>query len=219
MEARGPGGLLSPATGEPNPNGRLEAFSDGVFAIAITLLVIDFAVPSPENIGSDMDLWAALGHMAPVVFSFVLSFTVILITWFNHHAALRLVDRSSPSFLYANGLLLLTVAIIPFPTALLGEYLLTDHSAPAVVVYNAVLSLQAVGWVLLSEAALRGNLTRNATSRASMRVNNRNGYFAMLLYAALAGLAFWFPHMIAALTTLTWIFWLVHGIRIKHEEA
>ena len=73
---------------ETNPNGRLEAFCDGVFAIAITLLVIDLAVPAPDTVRSTPDLWAALGRMAPVVFAFVLSFLVILITWFNHTAAL-----------------------------------------------------------------------------------------------------------------------------------
>ena len=169
---------------ETNPNGRLEAFCDGVFAIAITLLVIDLAVPAPDAVRSTPNLWAALGRMAPVVFAFVLSFLVILITWFNHTAALRLVDKSTPAFVYANGLLLLTVAIVAFPTALLGEYILTDYAAPAVVIYNAVAALQAATWVLVTEAALRGKLTRNETATASMRVNCRNGYFGFGLYHA-----------------------------------
>jgi uncharacterized membrane protein len=204
---------------ETNPNGRLEAFSDGVFAIAITLLVIDFAVPAHRDVGSERDLWQALLGMAPTVFSFLLSFVVILITWVNHQAALKLVDKSAPSFLYANGLLLLTVAVIPFPTALLGEYLLTDSAAPAVVVYNGVIVLQAVGWVLVAETALGNRLARNATAEAWMRVNRRNGYGAIGLYGALAIGAVWLPHVVAALTTLTWVFWLVHGVRIRHEGA
>ena len=204
---------------ETNPNVRLEAFSDGVFAIAITLLVIELAVPAPEAVGSTADLWAALGHMAPTMFSFVLSFLVILITWVNHAAFLKLLDKSSSTFVYANGLLLLTVAVIPFPTALLGEYLLTDMAAPAVVIYNAVIVLQAAGWVLMAESALRGKLTKNETSTSSMRVNGRNGYFAIVLYTALAIAAFWVPLPIAVLTTLTWVFWLIHGINIKHEPV
>jgi uncharacterized membrane protein len=204
---------------DTNPNGRLEAFSDGVFAIAITLLVIELTVPAPDTIRSTAGLWAALAHMGPLLFSFVLSFLVILITWVNHAALMKLVDKSAPAFVYANGLLLLTVVIIPFPTALLGEYLLTDHAGAAVFIYNAVIALQAVAWVLVAGSALRGKLTRNETSTASMRVNGRNGYFAIVLYTALAIAGFWLPLAIAALTTLTWVFWLIHGINIKHEQA
>lgn len=105
---------------EANPNSRLEAFSDGVFAIALTLLIIDVKLPSPENIHSTSDFWQALQNITPSVFAFVLSFGIILITWVNHHAVLKLVNKSSASFIYANGFMLLGVVIIPFPTSLLG---------------------------------------------------------------------------------------------------
>jgi len=202
-----------------NPNARLEAFCDGVFAIAITLLVIEFSVPKPETVHSAQDLWAALAHMAPAIVSFVLSFVVILITWVNHHATLKLLDKSSPSFVYANGLLLLSIAIIPFPTALLGEYLHTDYASPAVVIYDGVLMLLAVAWVLLSSAALRNHLTRDEAATAALRVGHRRGYAAIALYGALTVLALWFPHAVAVLTILTWAFWLVHGIRLRGTET
>jgi uncharacterized membrane protein len=75
-------------------------------------------LPSTERIGSTSELWHALQRLASAVFAFVLSFGVILITWVNHHATLKLVHDSSASFIYANGFLLLTVVFIPFPTAL-----------------------------------------------------------------------------------------------------
>ena len=100
---------------EKNPNVRLETFCDGVFAIALTLLIIDIKIPSTENISTTAELWLALEHLAPSIFAFLLSFIVILITWVNHHAALGLVHKSSPHFIYANGLLLLTVVFVPFP--------------------------------------------------------------------------------------------------------
>ena len=146
--------------------------------------------------------------------AFTLSFIVIFITWVNHHSTLLLVNRSSASFIFANGLLLFSVVLIPFPTSLLGAQVLTSHSAPAVVLYNAVLSLQAAGWILLTGAALRNRLTKNAVSTAAMRVNNRNGYLAFAIYSTFAVLAYWFPITIAALTTMTWIFWLVLGITV-----
>ena len=136
------------------PNSRLETFCDGVFAIALTLLVLDIKIPRADAVGTTRELWLALRHLVPSVLVFVLSFVIILITWVNHHAAFRLVNRSSAVFMFANGFLLLTVVIMPFPTALVGEYLLTDHAAPAVVIYNAVTAVQAAGWILLSGVAV-----------------------------------------------------------------
>src|SRR5215831_10821723 len=140
---------------DSHPNTRLEAFCDGVFAIALTLLIIDIKTPASEGIDTTRKLWLALGHLAPSIFAFVLTFAIILITWVNHHRFFRSVNQSSGRFLYANGFLLLTVVIMPFPTALVGEYLLTDHAAPAVVVYNSVTAVQSVAWILVSGAALR----------------------------------------------------------------
>jgi uncharacterized membrane protein len=201
---------------EAHSNVRLEAFCDGVFAIALTLLIIDIRLPSTDSIGSTTELWRALQHLAPSVFAFLLSFGVILITWVNHHETLRLVHGSSASFIYANGFLLLTVVFIPFPTSLLGAYIWTDHATPAVVLYNAVLAAQAIGWILVTGAALKNHLIDDETSTLKMRENNRNGYGAFVLYALLAILAFWFPITVAIITTVSWIFWLILGIRMKH---
>src|SRR5262245_33076896 len=127
---------------DTNVNARLEAFCDGVFAIAITLLIIELRLPGAGEIRDTSGLWTALARMTPSFFAFLLSFLIILITWVNHHHSLKLVHKSSGSFIYANGFLLLTVVFVPFPTSLVGEYLVTDHAAPAVILYNAVLSLQ-----------------------------------------------------------------------------
>jgi uncharacterized membrane protein len=114
---------------DTHPNARLEAFCDGVFAIAATLLVIDVKLPATDLVESTSGLWLALRHTGPAIAAFILSFAIIFITWVNHHATLKLVGRSSSSFIYANGLLLLTVVFLPFPTALPGEYVMTDHAA------------------------------------------------------------------------------------------
>jgi uncharacterized membrane protein len=200
---------------DPHPNARLETFCDGVFAIALTLLIIDIKIPASDLIGSSRDMWLALRHLAPSFFAFVVSFTIIFITWANHHAAFKLVNRSSASFIFANGFLLLTVVFMPFPTALVGEYLLTDHAAPAVVLYNSLTAVQAVAWILVSGAALESRLTKDEASAAVMRNNRRNGYFACVVYALLALVAIWFPLTIAIVTTLLWGYWLVLGLRME----
>jgi len=199
-----------------HPTARLEAFCDAVFAIAMTLLVIELKPPHAVTITTTAELWHALQDMAPAVFAFVLSFTVILITWVNHHGAFRLVKGSTASFIYANGFLLLTVAFIPFPTSLLGEYVGTDHASPAVVLYNAVLASNAVGWILISTSALKNGLAIDEKAEATTREHRRNGYFALLLYAFLAIVAIWLPTAVAVVTTITWIFWLILGVRLRH---
>ena len=86
---------------ESNTNSRLEAFCDGVFAIALTLLIIGIIIPSSETITTTNDLWLALQHLLPSVFAFLLSFIIIFISWVNHHGTLKLIHKSSPGFIYA----------------------------------------------------------------------------------------------------------------------
>ena len=203
---------------DPHPNTRLEAFCDGVFAIALTLLIIDIKIPASEGIRTTRELWLALGHLGPSIFAFVLSFAIILITWVNHHGMFKLVNKSSASFIYANGFLLLTVVFMPFPTALVGEYLLTDHAGPAVVIYNSVTVVQSAAWILVSGAALRGQLTRDDRSTSLMRDNHRNGYVAVVVYSLLALIAVWFPLAIAIVTTVLWVYWLTFSLRETTEN-
>lgn len=200
-----------------NPNSRLEAFCDGVFAIALTLLIIDIKIPSTKEINSTAEFWHALKEIAPSVFAFILSFTIILITWVNHHNALKLGKGTTSSFIYANGFLLLTVVFMPFPTSLLGEYILTDHAAPAVILYESTMALQALGWILIIKTALKNDLGKSEKANLQIRRNGQFGYFAFVLYTLCAIIAIWFPFAIAVITTITWIFWLVWGIRIKLE--
>ena len=196
---------------DPHPNARLETFCDGVFAIALTLLIIDIKVPVPEGIGTTRDLWLALGRLAPSIIAFVLSFAIILITWVNHHSFFKLVNKSSGRFVYANGFLLLTVVFMPFPTALVGEYLLTDHVAPAVVVYNSLTAAQAVAWILVSGAAF--GLAKDDSSAALVGDSHRNGYVALIVYSLLALLAVWFPLTVAVVTAVLWMYWLTFSLR------
>lgn len=79
-----------------------------------------------------------------------------------------------------------------------------------------MLALQAIGWILLYKTALRNQLSKDEASTSTMRENRRNGFFAFVLYSLFSIIALWFPMTIAILTTLTWIFWLTLGIRMKH---
>lgn len=200
-------------------NERLQAFCDGVFAFALTLLIIDVRAPEPGAASSSAALWSALRHLAPAVFAFLLSFAVILITWINHHNTLRLVGRYSAAFAYANGLLLLSVVCIPFTTSLLGDFILTSAAAPAVAVYDALLAAQALGWLAITGAALRDELSCDQPSAVELRRRRNSAYGALGLYAALALLGLWIPRTAAILTAVTWMFWLALSLRTSRRAV
>lgn len=109
---------------ERKETGRIEAFSDGVFAISITLLVLAIKVPKAADLGANGSLLSALLALWPHYLAFVTSFATILAMWVNHHRIFTFVQRSDHFFLYWNGLLLLLITFLPFPTTLLAEYLL-----------------------------------------------------------------------------------------------
>jgi uncharacterized membrane protein len=122
---------------------RLEAFSDGVFAIAITLLTLDLPVPLPGSAAVQAEgLWSALGHDWPKLAAYVVSFAIIGIIWVNHHGIMNRVAVVDRTLLFVNLLLLLFVAAIPWVTSLFAEYLLeggtNSHVAAAVFSANAL---------------------------------------------------------------------------------
>jgi len=204
---------------DAHPNARLEAFSDGVFAIAMTLLIIDIKLPPLESITTSGELWKALGHLTPRVFAFLWSFVIILITWVNHHEALKLANKSSATFVYANGFMLLCVVFLPFPTSLMGEFLGTPGAAPAVVLYVSVMVAQSIAWIVMGHVALYDGLAKDERAAAKIRSNTTNGYCGLALYAVCAVLALWFPSAVALVTVVSWMVWLVIGIRIRPDEG
>jgi len=121
---------------EVNRLARVEGYSDAVFAIASTLLVLEIRAPDLGPRATSGELWYALIQLWPSYLAFVISFGLIFIVWINHHNALHLLEKTSNAFLYANGFLLLTVTFVPFPTALLAKYVVTGL-APVVVMFYA----------------------------------------------------------------------------------
>jgi len=137
---------------------RLEAFSDGVMAIAITLLVLDLVVPTREELSlQGVTLAHALGSLWPSYAAYVVSFMIIGIIWVNHHTLFGMIARVERGLLFANLLLLMLVAVIPFPTRLLAEYLTAGgrDSHVAAAVYSGTMLATAVAYTGLFAAATR----------------------------------------------------------------
>jgi uncharacterized membrane protein len=129
---------------EIDDTGRLEAFSDGVFAIAITLLAFNVKIPKPEDLGPDQNLGRALLAQWPVYVAYLTSFLTILVMWINHHRLYRLIRRTNRPLMIINGLLLMFVTLVPYPTALVAEYLRRPQVGTAVTVYSGTFVMIAL---------------------------------------------------------------------------
>jgi uncharacterized membrane protein len=172
-------------------SGRVEAFSDGVFAIAITLLVLDLVVP-PRAEAAEQGLGHALAHEWPAYFAYFVSFLIIGIIWVNHHTMfdkVRLVDRP---VLFANLGLLLTVSLIPFPTRLLAEYLTAgSDSHVAAAIYSATMLAMGTAYTALWLTLTRDvNLLHEGINPRSSRGALRRFGVGNVFYLITIGLSF-----------------------------
>jgi uncharacterized membrane protein len=170
--------------------GRTEAFSDGVFSIAITLLILEIKVP-PYIGQSNRELAWALLSLWPSFFAFVGSFATILVLWINHHGLFTLAEHATPQFLFANGFLLLLVIFLPFPTALLAQHLTGSGANLAAVVYCGTYVLTNIAYHLLLSAVTSPQSIRKDVSPALIRRIRIAYLFGSLIYIAATVVA-WF---------------------------
>lgn len=202
---------------EQRETGRVEAFSDGVFAIAITLLVLDLKLPLANQITDGQALEDALLRLWPSFAAFVTSFAAILIMWMNHHGIFRLVRRVNGPFLAANGFLLLTVIFVPFPTAVLASHVLGPSSTIAAAFYCATYVLVNIAYNVLWGVATRGRLLRSGVRESHIRKIRRAYLVGFFVYIAATALAFWNAHIGLAVSTALWLLWGV--LEYSDEKA
>jgi uncharacterized membrane protein len=176
---------------EEKETGRIEAFSDGIFGIAITLLILNIKVPKAADIHGKMTLLQALGDQWPAYLAYLNSFITVLIMWMNHHKLFRHIRRSDHVFLIFNGLLLMGVTIVPFPTAILAEYINTPEAKTAAAVYSGSYLMIAILFYIMWHYASRGPalLARNH-DREGVAAISRQYRFGPLLYLVAFVLAF-----------------------------
>lgn len=159
---------------------RMNAFSDGVFAIAITLLVLDIRTPSAWRIASDNDLARAIGGLWPNIAAYVQSFLVVGVYWVAHHSLLSYVRRVDRAFLWLNNLFLLCVGFIPFPASLLGAFTLYRTAS---LIYGTTLVVTGLALYITWRYASRGNhLLDPDFSTHHRRAITRRILLAPLLY-------------------------------------
>lgn len=134
---------------------RVETFSDGIFAIIITLLVLEIKVPHIDEGHSANELFNALKGLLPKFMGWIISFFTIAVIWVNHHKIFAQLKRLDNGIFWWNAFLLLWCTFIPFPTAVLGDY---PHNPTAVVLYGIVMSLMAASFTLMRVYALKNSV-------------------------------------------------------------
>ena len=189
---------------------RVEAFSDGVFAIAITLLILEIKVPKVELHMTNSQLFTSLVNLWPSYFAFLLSFTAVLIMWINHHGFFKYVKTINPKFLYANGFLLLMVTFIPFPTAVLAEHINSPAANVSAAFYCGAMVLVSVAYnVLWFTTAYKRALVKDEISDALI-LKIRNAYiFGFFVYLVSLIISFFYAIAGLVICISLWIFWII----------
>jgi uncharacterized membrane protein len=184
--------------------GRLEAFSDGVLAIIITIMVLELKVPHDPSLG-------ALSELAPVFVSYVLSFIYVGIYWNNHHHMLQVAESVTGVVLWANLHLLFWLSLLPFSTGWMGE---NDFAALPTFVYGLNLLLCAAAYSILELVIVRSEGDGSRLARALR--HDRKGHLSLLLYAmGLAVAWFWVAWVGLVFFAAVALMWLVPDPRIE----
>lgn len=174
--------------------GRVEAFSDGVIAIAITLLVLNLKVPEIAESMSGGDLLRTLGHQWPSYLAYLISFLTIGIMWVNHHNLFRLIARTDHRLVVINLLLLLCISFVPFPTALIAESINKQSEPAAAVVYAGWFTVTAICWGWLwRHASRRGGLLYSSIESATVSRVSRRYLLGAPTYGVAAITGIWLP--------------------------
>jgi len=198
------------ARAEEKDTGRLEAFSDGVFAFAITLLALDVKLPhlaGQEAEASAASLLNGLRHDWPNYLAFITSFFSIFIMWVHHHNLFRLVRRVDTRLLFANGFLLMMVTVVPFPSAVAAEYFRTPAAPAACAFYAGYFVFVGLAFYLLLLAALRRTVCSSKLTNETLH-RYRAGYrLGPPIYFAASVLAYVSPWLTMGICTALWIMW------------
>jgi len=176
---------------------RVEAFSDGIFAIIITLLVLEIKVPHIHEYNSASELRQSLTSLLPKFFSWIISFFTVAVIWVNHHKIFKQIKQIDSGIFWWNAFLLLWTSFIPFPTAVLGDY---PENQTSVVLYGVVMSLMAVSFTLMRFYAIRRkDILEDSVNLSNFKTGTRLSLiFGPVMY--LSGVVLGFIHPYLAFT-------------------
>lgn len=207
MSEPGPTAAGGAASATEKETGRIEAFSDGVFAVAITLLALDLQVPHVRG-GSAADLARALAREWPSYLAFVTSFFTVLVIWVSHHSVFKLVRRTNARVLFVNGLVLMLTTVVPFSTSLVMQYLQSPAAKIACVVYGGTFVLMSLAFSWLWYGLLHDRaLLKPDASEEVIRRTDRSYRIGPPAYILATAGAFLSPYITVGICTALWMLW------------
>lgn len=183
---------------------RLEAFSDGVLAIIITIMVLEIKVPHNTS-------WAAVTKLLPIFNSYLLSFIFVGIYWGNHHHLLHTVKHVSSKIIWANMHLLFWLSLIPFATGWMGE---NHFEKNTVIVYGTVLLLAAIAFTIL-QLIIQSEHPKNSQIATALKKMHGKGYFSLFLYISAITSAFFNTTISMVMFVIVAITWLIPDRNIE----
>jgi uncharacterized membrane protein len=186
---------------------RIETFSDGVFCIAVTLLSIEIGVEVKDGM-TNKGLFHALWEKWPICLAYVISFVNVLLAWIGHHGLFKLLRKADNAIMIANGLLLMLVAMVPFPTKTLGLFLQSGALKTAVIFYTGYFVLISLAFRLLWHAACKKkDRLIHGISEQQIKQTTRNENTGLLLNTVIMGVAFINPWAALVLSFAMWVYW------------
>lgn len=184
---------------------RVEAFSDGVIAIIITIMVLELKVPHGESL---YDLLALL----PIFIGYILSFIYVGIYWNNHHHMFQAVQKVNGKILWANTHLLFWLSLVPFTTGWMGEH---NMASGPVLLYGVNLLMCALAYTILTKLLISHHGPHSTLAHAIG--SDKKGFLSMGLYIAAVAIAYWFPVVSYILYATVALIWLIPDTRIEHK--
>ncbi|KLT64310.1 TMEM175 family protein [Pedobacter sp. BMA] len=200
--------------------GRIEAFSDGVFSIAVTLLVLDLHIPESMDGEHPVKLLEALKLLWPGYIAFIISFFSIFIIWVNHHKIFKQIYKRNTGLMFANGLILFLVSLVSYPSALLAKFYLTDSRQLSVTIYTGLFVAINIAFNLLwQQASSDRKLLRPGISNAAIARLRNNYLYGFPTYLSAFIISFFYPDLALAICVLLWIFWAASSKKINFTES
>lgn len=187
---------------------RVEAFSDGIFAIIVTLLVLEIKVPEIHQENSTSELLKALTHLLPKFISWIISFMILCVVWVNHHRIFEQLKGVTHGTFWLNANLMLWCSFVPFPTALMGDYM--DNSI-SLSIFGVVMAMVAMSFTFMRFHLLRNPASlQDSTDVKHFRVaTTRSLFFGPLLYLAGASLGFIHPYLALSIYIFIPIYFII----------
>ncbi len=195
---------------------RIENFSDAVFSIAITLLILDLHVPKANAIKNGTDLLLYLKDQWTSYLAFTLSFFSIFIMWVNHHKIFKQIYSRNTAIMFANGLILFLVSAVSYPTALLSRFFNGEASNIAVAIYTGIFVLINISYNLLWFIASNNKkLLRPGITNLAIKKIRNNYLYGLPTYLLSFGISFYFPSVALAINMILLIFWALSSGKIN----